>query len=66
MNFISLTVTPIRLKCHLELSHKHVNMDLLFMTTFPTPLEDQSYELPSHMQHGDIELQNIAQAISKN
>ena len=41
-------------------------MDPLFITTFSTLLEDQSYELPSNMQHGDIELQNIAQAISKN
>jgi len=41
-------------------------MDPLFMTTFSTPLEDQSYKLPFHMQYRDIELQNITQAISKN
>ena len=41
-------------------------MDPLFTTSFPAPFEDQSYELSSFTQHNDIELQNIAQAISRN
>ncbi len=41
-------------------------MDPLFTTSFPAPFEDQSYKQSSFTQHNDTELQNIAQAISRN
>src|SRR5947209_1003970 len=41
-------------------------MDLLFISAFHTPFENQSYELPSSIQHSNTELENITRAISQN
>src|SRR5213082_1379584 len=41
-------------------------MDPLLITAFPSPFDNQSYELPSSTRHSSTKLENIAQAISSN